>query len=135
VCAELCGIGHGTMRSSVSVVPAPAFRKWVARQLKPAAPAGAGPAQVAAAGKKLFAAQGCSGCHTLSDAGATAQVGPDLDKVLKGKDDAFISTSITKPDAFVEKGYKPGIMPGNFGQTLQKDELAALVAYLKEVTG
>ena len=97
--------------------------------------AGGNPAQLAAAGKKLFNAQGCGGCHTLADAGTTAKVGPDLDKVLKTKDANFIKTSIVKPNAFIEKGYQPNIMPGSFGQTLQPDELNALVAYLKEVTG
>ncbi|HEY3019310.1 MAG TPA: cytochrome c oxidase subunit II [Solirubrobacteraceae bacterium] len=134
VCAELCGLGHGAMRSSVHVVTPARFRQWLQAQAKPAAPAGASPAQQAAAGKKLFADNGCGGCHALSDAGTSAQVGPDLDKVLKTKDEAFIRQSIVKPDAFVEKGYKPGIMPPNFGQTLSKDELDALVAYLKEVT-
>src|SRR3954463_7862886 len=134
VCAELCGLGHATMRSSVHVVTPAAFRKWVQGQTKPAAPAGASPAQVAAAGKKLFADNGCGGCHALKDAGTTAQVGPDLDKVLKGKDETFIRTSIVKPNAFVEKGYQPGVMPPNFGQTLSKDDLNALVSYLQEVT-
>jgi cytochrome c oxidase subunit II len=134
VCAELCGIGHGTMRSTVRVVSPAAFKKYIATALKPAVSSGASPAAVKAAGKKIFNAQGCSGCHTLSDAGSTAQVGPDLDKVLKGKDENFIRTSIVKPNAFIEKGFQPGVMPGNFGQTLQKDELDALVAYLKEVT-
>src|SRR3954447_12655811 len=80
VCAELCGIGHATMRSTVRVVSPAAFKKYIATALKPAVASGAGPAAVKAAGKKIFNAQGCSGCHTLSDAGSTAQVGPDLDK-------------------------------------------------------
>jgi cytochrome c oxidase subunit 2 len=134
VCAELCGIGHATMRSTVRVVSPTAFKKWIDGKLKPATPAGGSPAQLAAAGKKIFAAQGCGGCHTLADAGTSAQVGPVLDKVLKGKDANFIRTSIVKPNAFVEKGFPPNVMPGNYGQTLQKDELDALVAYLKAVT-
>src|SRR4051794_18586706 len=87
VCAELCGIGHAAMRSTVHVVAPGAFTKWVQQQLKPAAAAGGGGGATAAAGKKVFTAQGCGGCHTLSDAGSTAQVGPELDKVLKGKDE------------------------------------------------
>jgi cytochrome c oxidase subunit 2 len=134
VCAELCGIGHATMRSTVRVVSPAAFKKWLDGKLKPAAPSGGSPAQLAAAGKKIFTGQGCGGCHTLADAGTTAQVGPVLDKALKGKDENFIRTSIVKPNAFIEKGFQPNIMPGNYGQTLQKDELDALVAYLKEVT-
>src|SRR3954471_10722257 len=54
VCAELCGLGHATMRASVRVVSPDAFKKWVDGQLKPAAPSGGGsPAAQAAAGKKI----------------------------------------------------------------------------------
>src|SRR5436853_303884 len=41
VCAELCGLGHGTMRSSVQVVTAKNFKRFLTLQTKPAAPAGA----------------------------------------------------------------------------------------------
>lgn len=33
-----------------------------------------------AAGKSVFAAAGCSGCHTLKAAGATGTIGPNLDE-------------------------------------------------------
>jgi cytochrome c oxidase subunit 2 len=32
VCAELCGLGHALMRSSVHVVPKPIFQTWLAKQ-------------------------------------------------------------------------------------------------------
>ena len=136
VCAELCGLGHAAMRSSVHVLTPAAFNKWVRDQLKPAAPAGGGGggAQAAAAGKKLFSDNGCGGCHALSDAGTTAAVGPNLDKVLKGKDPAFILKSIVDPNAEIAPGFQKGIMPTNFGQALSKSDQQALVAYLKEVT-
>ena len=41
--------------------------------------------------------------------------GPDLDEVLKGKDEAFIRRSIADPDAEIAKGFQDGIMPPNFG--------------------
>ena len=53
----------------------------------------------------MFNAAGCSACHTLADARATGTVGPDLDKSLKGKDEAFIRTSIVDPNAEIAKGY------------------------------
>jgi cytochrome c oxidase subunit 2 len=134
VCAELCGLGHATMRAAVHVVTPAAFSAWLKKQTAPVAPAGAGAGQVAEAGKKVFADNGCAGCHTLADAGANGTVGPNLDKVLKGKDAAFIRTSIVDPNAEIAPGFGRGIMPGNFGKTLSKDELDALVAYLKEVT-
>src|SRR5256885_3118535 len=33
------------------------------------------------AGKAVFTSVGCSGCHTLKDAGSTGNVGPDLDQL------------------------------------------------------
>ena len=38
VCAELCGIGHSTMRSAIRIVEPAEFTKWVAAQKRPDAP-------------------------------------------------------------------------------------------------
>jgi cytochrome c oxidase subunit 2 len=139
VCAELCGLGHATMRQTAHVVSEQAFSAWLTKKSKPAPAAGAGgggggATATAAEGKQLFAANGCNGCHTLKEAGASGTVGPNLDQALKGKDAAFIKTSIVDPNAEIAKGYQPGIMPPNFGQTLQPAELDALVKYLEETT-
>ena len=99
------------------------------------APAPSGGGANVAAGKTAFTAQGCVACHTLTAAGATAKIGPDLDK-LKGYAqkagkplDEFIRESIVKPNAYVEKGYPPGVMPQSFA-SLPKSTLDALVAFL-----
>src|ERR687894_66052 len=42
VCAELCGIGHATMRQFVRVVPTSEFDSWVSRQKEAAGGAGGG---------------------------------------------------------------------------------------------
>ena len=133
VCAELCGIGHSTMRQFVRVLPASGFDTWVQKHRKAAAGGGGGGGGQAAApdGEQLFTSEGCSGCHTLKAAGSTAKVGPDLGK-LKNADAKFIRTSIVDPSAEVEKGYNDGVMPQNFGEQLSKDELDALVKYLLE---
>jgi cytochrome c oxidase subunit II len=137
VCAELCGLGHATMRSTAHVVAPGEFNTWIAEQKAPAATtAGGGKVD----GKKLFtdgngAATACGSCHTLADAGAQGQTGPDLDKALAGKDAAFIDESITKPDAEVAPGFQKGIMPKNYSDTLSAEELKALVKYLGEVAG
>ena len=88
-----------------------------------------------AAGKEVFGTAGCNTCHTLADAGATGQVGPDLDEVLQGQDAAFIRESIVDPDAMVAEGFSPDLMPENYGQQLSEKELADLVAYLVQATG
>jgi mono/diheme cytochrome c family protein len=86
-------------------------------------------------GAQVFASAGCTGCHTLADAGSTATTGPDLDGALKGEDEAFIEESIVDPNADVAKGYPPNVMPQTYGDQLSPEELQALVAYLAEVTG
>jgi mono/diheme cytochrome c family protein len=82
-----------------------------------------------------FFVSNCGGCHTLAEAGTTGTVGPDLDQVLAGQSAAEISESITDPGAKATPGFPAGVMPANFGQTLQPDQLQALVAYLQQSTG
>jgi cytochrome c oxidase subunit II len=85
-------------------------------------------------GAQVFESAGCSGCHTLADAGSTATTGPDLDGALQGKPASFIEESIVDPNKEIAKGYPPDVMPQNFGETLSPEELNALVKYLKQST-
>jgi mono/diheme cytochrome c family protein len=87
------------------------------------------------AGKTLFRAQGCGGCHKFQAAGTNGTVGPDLDKLTEyaqnanqGSLEEFTHESIADPTAYVEKGFSP-TMP-NFGQTLSDKQIADLVAFL-----
>jgi cytochrome c oxidase subunit 2 len=144
VCAELCGLGHAFMRQTAHILSQADFDKWVAKMT--AAPAGSGGGGGGGGGaavdaKALFTsgdadtgATACATCHTLADAGAKGQVGPDLDKFLKGKDAAFIKESILQPDKEIAPGFQPGVMPPNFGDTLSAAQVDALVKYLSEVT-
>jgi cytochrome c oxidase subunit 2 len=137
VCAELCGLGHSVMRQSAHVVSQGEFDKWLSDQQQKAAGGGEdGGGGAAPDGKTLFtsgASPTCGSCHTLSDAGTDATIGPDLDRVLKGKDAAFIQQSIEDPGAEVERGFQDGIMPTNYKDTLQPEEIKALTDYLVEV--
>jgi cytochrome c oxidase subunit II len=140
VCAELCGLGHSVMRQSAHVVSQGDFDKWLSDQKAKAAgggaQAGGGGGGAAPDAKTIFtsgASPACSSCHTLSDAGANGTIGPNLDKVLKGKDAKFIQQSIEDPGAFVEKGFQDGIMPTNYKDTLQPEEIKALTDYLVKV--
>ena len=92
----------------------------------------------AAAGKAVFAANGCASCHTFQPAKATGTVGPNLDTAptsdakADGNMDlsAFVSQSITDPDAYIAKGYSKGIMPTTFGSSLSQTQLNDLVAFI-----
>jgi cytochrome c oxidase subunit 2 len=143
VCAELCGLGHSAMRQFVRVVPTGEFQKWLDQQKQAAgggggtsgggtSGGGGGGGGQAASGEEIFTSAGCSGCHTLAAAGSTAKVGPDLGKLGDEANADFIRKSIADPNAEITKGYKPDIMPQNFGDQLSKEELDALVKYLLE---
>jgi cytochrome c oxidase subunit II len=144
VCAELCGLGHSTMRQFVRVMPEDAFDRWIRQQGQDGgggAPAGesgggegasgGGGGGAAADGEQIFAAQGCGSCHTLAAAGASGTVGPDLGK-LADTDEAFVRESIVKPSADVAQGFPDGVMPTDFADKLSTEELDALVKYLLE---
>jgi mono/diheme cytochrome c family protein len=92
---------------------------------------GAAPPEVPGGpGAQVFAANGCAGCHTLAAAEAGGTVGPNLDEVLPGQTAAEIEKSIVDPDAKIEKGYKPGIMPTTFKTSISSQEMEQLVEYL-----
>ena len=98
---------------------------------------GGGPAGDPAAGKEIFtttAQPPCASCHTLAEANASGTVGPDLDQVLKGTDAAFIHESIVAPDAEIASGFTAGIMPAVYGDQLDDQQLADLVAFLQQAT-
>jgi cytochrome c oxidase subunit 2 len=150
VCAELCGLGHSTMRVPVHVVQRSEFVSWLNQQVKGTQAStttpsggGGGAANANAEGKSLFAANGCGSCHTLADAGGTGTVGPDLDKLSsdatkygkpRGESPVqYVTESIEKPDAFVVPGFPKGVMPSTFGQSLTPAQLSALVKYLLSV--
>lgn len=93
------------------------------------------PAGDPAAGKALFAANGCSSCHTFKPAGATGKVGPDLDnlaadakKANRGSLEQYVTESIKDPNAYVVPGFPKGVMPPF--ASLGDRKIADLVAFL-----
>jgi cytochrome c oxidase subunit II len=136
VCAELCGIGHAFMRSSVSVVTPAAFAAWVKRRAAPLHPSSAGSRGLVAEGRAEFTGSaGCSGCHSLADARATGTIGPNLDVGLKGRTAAFVHQCIVHPNSVAPPGYPKNVMPSTFAKTLTSRQIEALVTYLKTVAG
>jgi cytochrome c oxidase subunit 2 len=139
VCAELCGIGHATMRNRVRVLPKDRFDTWLAKEK------GGGTAGGGADGKQLFAANGCGGCHALTDAGTSANVGPKLDtlaaqaakfgKRRRESARAYVKESIQDPRAFTVPGFPANVMPTTFGKELSGAQVDALVDYLLSVGG
>jgi cytochrome c oxidase subunit 2 len=169
-CTELCGPGHSFMRAQVRVVTPSAFQSWLSKQPNNGPPpvgvtpsgststaakpstSGSSPSSSsgtsAATGKAVFTGSaGCSTCHTLSAAGATGTIGPNLDQRLRS-DCAksaskrirgptlkqCIHTAITKPYAYIPSGFHAGVMPSNFAKTLTSTQVSALVNFLSSAT-
>ena len=73
-------------------------------------------------GKKLFTSAGCASCHTLADAGAAGQTGPNLD---------IAKPMAAQVAATVEQG--GGGMPSFSGELLP-DQIKAVADYVDKAT-
>lgn len=131
VCVELCGLGHALMRSEAIVMTPAAFDKWLKGQQQ-----AIGSANPSVSGAAVFKNNGCGACHTLTAAGASAKIGPDLDQLPKWAAQAkqplesFVKTSVTDPNGYIQPGFPKNVMPGTFGASLSQQQLDALVQYL-----
>jgi mono/diheme cytochrome c family protein len=77
----------------------------------------------AAAGKEVFGSAGCATCHTLADAGASGQVGPNLDEAKPPAE--LVVDRVT---------HGKGAMPSFEGQ-LSDEQIADVAAYVSSVAG
>jgi len=96
----------------------------------------------AANGDLLFHGKGpngvypCSACHSL--VAGTTLVGPSLAGIATRAEtrkpgyDAtkYIHESIVAPSAYVVEGFADGVMPHVFGETMTKQDLADIIAFL-----
>ena len=119
----------GDAPAAMSVPDVPAEVAPVGVPEAPAPPAGD-----ATNGEALFAAQGCSSCHST---GENSIVGPGLSGVgvraetrVEGQSaNDYLTMAIKSPNDFLVPDF-PGIMPGNFGSSMSETEISDLVAYL-----
>jgi cytochrome c553 len=77
----------------------------------------------AAAGKQVFESAGCVSCHTLSDAGATGTVGPNLDQAQPPAE--LVVERVTNG---------MGVMPP-FKDSLSEQQIQDVAAYVSSVAG
>jgi cytochrome c oxidase subunit 2 len=142
VCAELCGLGHSTMRQSAHVLSQEDYEARLAELQEQGGGGGGGDEGGGGGGetdgKTLFtdAAEpsACSSCHTLADAGSTGTTGPNLDEVVPGLSEDELRQAIVEPDAEIAEGFSAGLMP-RYGDSLSEEQVDALVQYLTEVAG
>jgi mono/diheme cytochrome c family protein len=74
-------------------------------------------------GKAIFTSAGCAGCHTLKDANATGNVGPNLDQLKPSKDRVIHQVT-----------FGGAVMPAFRGR-LSEAQIQAVSAYVAQVAG
>ncbi|HMO16908.1 MAG TPA: cytochrome c oxidase subunit II [Oligoflexia bacterium] len=131
-CTEYCGTGHSQMGRKLKVVSKEEFQDFLndrnAVELSPLE-----------LGAKLYKEKACITCHSLD---GSRLVGPSFQGLFDKKshemesglkvdvDENYVRESILNPAAKIVKGY-PNAMPAFEGQ-LSEDEIAGLIAFLKE---
>lgn len=131
-CAEICGQLHYDMLADVIVVPEPEFAAWIEQQ---AAECDLAPEECGARWVEQF---GCAACHSLD---GTVVVGPSWlgiagseEQLADGSsvtvDADYLRESILDPNARIVEGFVPGVMPQNFGEILDPDQIQDIIAFI-----
>lgn len=130
-CAEFCGLSHALMAFDVIAMPPAAFDAWLANEARPAGTGGD------ATGARLFAANGCGGCHSVAGVTApsrTSGIGPDLTHFGARRTLAAGILPMTPANVagFIRhpEKTKPGVRMPSFPQ-LSDEEAMALARYLQ----
>src|SRR5664279_3022960 len=109
----------------------------------PAAQTGSGqPAALTgdALGEKIFVSGSsggsisCGSCHTMSAAGTSGTIGPNLDKELTSDPPSATRESIVDPNKEIVPGYHANVMPSNYATALTPQQLDAVVNYVYHST-
>jgi mono/diheme cytochrome c family protein len=90
-----------------------------------------------ARGQRVYLDKGCGGCHTVEGLSA-GTVGPNQTRIgsvaetripgMSAED--YIHESILDPSAYVVEGYPDGVMPKNYNELLETEQISDLVAFL-----
>ena len=91
--------------------------------------------------QELWTAMACSACHNLDEvqtADNFGQPGPHVGNLFETADMRvagqsaieYVTASIITPNEYVNEGYVAGIMPQNFAEQMNDDEIASLVAWM-----
>ncbi len=139
-CAEYCGTLHYDMLIEVEALEPAAFDAWLAGRMAAISqfvPIGTDleaplPQGDAERGAAIFTELGCASCH-----GSAPGAGPSLPQMAADATsrqdsaaEAFLRESILLPCAYQAAGYNCQIMPSDYGEKLDAQGLADIIAYL-----
>jgi cytochrome c oxidase subunit 2 len=123
-CSEFCGLQHAHMVVLVIAQTHAAFRRWLAREARPAA-----------GGSTVFQQDGCGSCHRIRGTQARGDVGPDLTHFASRATLGAVRLANT-PDNVAHwirdpQGVKPGTKMPDFA--LPERDWRALDRYLESL--
>ena len=128
-CSEFCGTDHSAMDGLLTVMTPDDYSNWLARS--------GSDASMAEAGRSLFSAYGCTGCHRGTDtdraptlAGLYGRPVRLADGGTVTADESFLRDKIQHPGHNRIAGYRQ-VMPA-FNGIIPEDELTRLVAYIRQ---
>ena len=126
-CAQYCGIQHAKMLLNVMVDSQDDFQKWVHDQKGPAVAS-----EQVAAGRKVFEANACMNCHTITGTPANGKFGPDLTHLMTRTTIAAGAAPNTEENLTLWIKDPDAIKPGCLMPAMQLDDqdVKSLVAYL-----
>ncbi len=104
-------------------------------------PSGTPGEDLVAQGQQLAQQEGCMGCHSTNGQAGTGPTWKGLygsqvtlsDGTTVTADANYLQQSIVDPNAQIVQGYQPNIMPQNFGQRLNSQQIQALIAYIESL--
>lgn len=131
-CAEICGRLHYDMQADVQVVDGSEFDAWLLEQTADCS------LSDAECGQRWAETYGCLACHSLD---GTTVVGPTwqglfghevelADGSTVTADEEYLRASILDPNAQIVAGFQPGIMPQNFSEILNEDQVNQIIAFI-----
>ena len=126
-CAQFCGVEHAKMLIRVYVDTPEQFDAWAKNQQQPGVQD-----EAVAAGRRIFEAQACMNCHTVTGTAAKGTFGPDLTHLM-GRATIAAGAAANTPanlHAWIQdpNQLKPGaLMPA---MQLSDQQIDQLVAYL-----
>jgi cytochrome c oxidase subunit 2 len=138
-CAELCGESHWSMQSDVRVLTQAEFDAWLLEASKGCTD------EDVACGQRWAVQFGCTSCHQVSSEPPIPTVGPTWlglfgstitldDGSTVTADAVYIQNSILDPNGQVHAGFRPGVMPQNFGDLLTEEQIAQIIEFIMSLS-
>ncbi|NPV07344.1 MAG: c-type cytochrome [Anaerolineae bacterium] len=129
--------------ATATAVPPPTVAPTPTTAASPTAPPATPEAtpELVATGRQIAQRAGCFGCHSTDGSrllgptfqGLYGSTVPLADGSTVVADEEYLHRSIVDPNAQIVRGFSSGLMPGNYGQQLDENEIEALIEFIKSL--